>query len=146
MVPSPLASGALGVKFHFTENGCFDRGGSATNAAEARAVAVAVMQHVKNTPDVSLGVAAFSEAQAREIQDQLDLLRRDARQHDEFFTRSDLNRFFIKSLENVQGDERQVIFISIGYGKDKNDKMTMNFGPLNREGGERRLNVLISRA
>ena len=146
VVPSPLASGALGVKFHFTENGCFDRGGSATNAAEARAVAVAVMQHVKNTPDVSLGVAAFSEAQAREIQDQLDLLRRDARQHDEFFTRSDLNRFFIKSLENVQGDERQVIFISIGYGKDKNDKMTMNFGPLNREGGERRLNVLISRA
>lgn len=146
VVPSPLAEGALGVKFHFIENGCFDRGGSATNAAEAQVVAAAVMQHVKTSPDISLGVAAFSEAQARQIQDQLDLLRRDAREYDEFFTRSDLNRFFIKSLENVQGDERQVIFISIGYGKDKNGKMTMNFGPLNRDGGERRLNVLISRA
>ena len=54
--------------------------------------------------------------------------------------------FFIKNLENVQGDERDVIFISVGYGHDENGYLSMDFGPLNKEGGERRLNVLITRA
>ncbi len=54
--------------------------------------------------------------------------------------------FFVKNLETIQGDERDVIFISVGYGKDENGYLSLNFGPLNREGGERRLNVLITRA
>ena len=54
--------------------------------------------------------------------------------------------FFVKNLENVQGDERDVIFISVGYGRNSSGRVRQNFGPLNREGGERRLNVLISRA
>ena len=54
--------------------------------------------------------------------------------------------FFVKNLENVQGDERDVIFISVGYGKNAHGYMAMAFGPLSTEGGERRLNVLISRA
>ena len=54
--------------------------------------------------------------------------------------------FFVKNLETIQGDERDVIFISVGYGKDENGHLSLNFGPLNREGGERRLNVLITRA
>jgi superfamily I DNA and/or RNA helicase len=53
---------------------------------------------------------------------------------------------FIKNLENIQGDERDVIFISVGYGRDANGKLTQNFGPIGRDGGDRRLNVLITRA
>ena len=65
----------------------------------------------------------------------------------ELFEKGNLqNKFFIKNLETVQGDERDIIYISVGYGKDKNNKLSMAFGPINKEGGERRLNVLISRA
>ena len=74
------------------------------------------------------------------------MLRRQDDSGEEFFADHPEEPFFVKNLENVQGDERDVIFISIGYGRDANGQLTMNFGPLNREGGERRLNVLITRA
>ena len=65
---------------------------------------------------------------------------------EEFFATHPEEPFFVKNLENVQGDERDVIFISIGYGRDATGQVSMNFGPLNNQGGERRLNVLITRA
>ena len=74
------------------------------------------------------------------------MLQREQPELDAFFHSHPHEPFFVKNLENVQGDERDVIFISVGYGPDANGYIAMNFGPLSSEGGERRLNVLISRA
>lgn len=122
-------------------------GGGRVNPDEARAVARAVMAHAAESPELTLGVAAFSLSQARRIEDELEILRRRDASAEAFFTGMHPEEpFFVKNLENVQGDERDVVFISVGYGKTKDGRMRMNFGPLNKEGGERRLNVLITRA
>ena len=145
--PSPDAGReSAGLRFHHLPEAVFDRGRSATNRQEAEVVARAVMEHAVRNTSLSLGVAAFSTGQAQAIQDRLEMLRRQDDSGEEFFADHPEEPFFVKNLENVQGDERDVIFISIGYGRDANGQLTMNFGPLNREGGERRLNVLITRA
>jgi len=147
IVPSPFTGEAgMGLRFNPVSNGVFDRGNSATNPVEARVVAEAVLRHAKQHPDQSLGVATFSVSQRRVLLDELERLRRLNPETEEFFARPSAEPFFVKNLENIQGDERDVIFISVGYGKDKNGYMAMQFGPLSSEGGERRLNVLISRA
>ncbi|WP_417851075.1 DUF4011 domain-containing protein [Thalassoglobus sp.] len=147
VVPSPIRdSNEHGVHFEFVEDGAYDRGGKSDNPIEARRVAEAIINHAQTTPDLSLGVAAFSVSQRDAILDELELLERDNPETFSFFQSSGSEPFFVKNLENVQGDERDVIFISVGYGKDKDGYMTQSYGPLNREGGERRLNVLISRA
>lgn len=144
--PSPgRIDAGLGLSFQYVDKGCFDRGGSATNRVEARAVADAVMEHARNRPYQSLGVGCFSVAQRDAILDELELLRRHDPSVESFFFDSS-EHFFVKNLENIQGDERDVIFISIGYARDSEGYMAMSFGPLSLEGGERRLNVLISRA
>ena len=97
-------------------------------------------------PELSVGVVAFSNAQANEIENQLDAARRLRPDLDNYFTTDRLDGFFVKNLESVQGDERDVILFSVGYGRDENGKLTMNFGPVNREGGWRRLNVAFTRA
>ncbi|MEC9487493.1 MAG: DUF3320 domain-containing protein [Prosthecochloris sp.] len=137
---------ARGLRFHHLSDTVYERGKSRSNPAEARAVARAVMEHARTYPDLTLGVVAFSTAQRDAIEFQLEHLRRTDVRCEEFFSTSKREPFFVKNLENVQGDERDVIFISIGYGKTAEGYMTMSFGPLNRDGGERRLNVLISRA
>lgn len=147
IVPSPLISGGpLGLKLRYISDGCYDRGGSRKNTVEAIAVADAVMEHARTRPTLSLGVATFSSAQRDAIIDELELRRRDDPSVEDFFASGGPEPFFVKSLENVQGDQRDVIFISIGYGKDRDGAFFQNFGPLNRDGGQRRLNVLISRA
>ena len=116
------------------------------NREEAKAVARAAMEHAGNTPDLTLGIAAFSMAQSEAIQDELESLRRQDSSKESFFGAHPHEPFFVKNLENVQGDERDVIFISVGYGRNRAGVVSMNFGPLNNEGGHRRLNVLITRA
>lgn len=113
---------------------------------EANAVASAVIQHAQVTPEYTLGVVALSTSQRQAIQDALEVQRKQHPELEYFFNRHLSEPFFIKNLENVQGDERDVILISIGYGRDANGYFGMNFGPINREGGQRRLNVLITRA
>ena len=145
--PSPdNGRDSSGLRFHHLPDAVFDRGRSAANRQEADVVARAVMDHASRNPELSLGVAAFSVRQAQAIQDQLEMLRRQDNSCEEFFSDHPEEPFFVKNLENVQGDERDVIFISVGYGRDVNGQVSMNFGPLNGEGGERRLNVLITRA
>jgi very-short-patch-repair endonuclease/DNA polymerase III delta prime subunit len=144
--PSPLRESGQGLKFHLVKEGRFDRGASATNRVEARVVAEAVMQHARMQPHVSLGVGAFSVSQRDAILDELELLRRESKDTEEFFAGGGPEPFFVKNLENIQGDERESIFISVGYARDKSGNLAMNFGPLSNKGGERRLNVLISRA
>jgi very-short-patch-repair endonuclease len=145
--PSPDSEKAdSGLVYHYLPETSYDRGGTKTNKQEAKAVALAVMEHAKNHPNLSLGVAAFSIVQMQAVLDEIELLRRSNPNHESFFTAHPHEPFFVKNLENVQGDERDVIFISIGYGKTPEGYFAMGFGLINHEGGERRLNVLISRA
>lgn len=151
--PSPdLERRDLGLVYRRLENAPYDRSRTRTNPGEARAVAVAVMEHAREQlgkPErlrLTLGVAAFSVAQMDAILTEVEILRRQEPSCEPFFGTHSHERFFVKNLENVQGDERDVIFISIGYGRTAEGYLAMSFGPLNRSGGERRLNVLITRA
>ena len=147
IIPSPHSGDTnMGLKFRHVINGTFDRGKTYQNVREAREVALAVIKHAIEHPEKSLGVAAFSVKQRDAIIDELELLRKSHSEAERFFDQHPFEPFFVKNLENVQGDERDVIFISVGYAKDASGFFAMNFGPLNRDGGERRLNVLISRA
>ena len=147
LFPSPDAAKAdVGLVYHHLPETVYDRGRSGRNREEARMVAQAVIEHTRNSSNLSLGVATFSMVQMQAILDQLELLRLENPRSESFFNRHPEEPFFVKNLENVQGDERDVIFISVGYGRAADGQLTMNFGPLNQDGGERRLNVLITRA
>lgn len=136
----------LGVHFVLVPDGQYQRGGARDNPTEARKVVERVLHHASTHPELTVGVVAFSEAQASRIGYELEAARRERPDLDDFFGEDRLDGFFIKNLESVQGDERDVIIFSIGYGPDENGKVTMNFGPLNKEGGHRRLNVAATRA
>lgn len=150
VVPSPHVGGsdggAVGLAFRYLPTAVYDRGNSRTNAEEARTVAQAIMAHARHHASLSLGVATFSVAQRQAILKELELLRQASPATEIFFNREGNEPFFVKNLENIQGDERDVIFISVGYGRSAEGYLAMSFGPLNLDGGERRLNVLISRA
>ncbi|WP_173390675.1 DUF3320 domain-containing protein [Actinomadura litoris] len=126
--------------------GVYERGRSRSNPVEARAVAERVVHHYRSRPALSLGVVAMSDAQARAIEDAVERARAEHPELESHFAEDRLNGFFVKNLETVQGDERDVIIISVGYGRDQAGKLTMAFGPLNRENGWRRLNVAVTRA
>ncbi len=145
--PSPgQDAAAAGLSFEYLPATAYDRGRTRTNRDEARAVAETVLRHAREFPDLTLGVVAFSTAQRDAIEIELEALRRQNPDGEDFFNANPDEPFFIKNLENVQGDERDVILISIGYGKTAEGYFAQSFGPLNLDGGERRLNVLISRA
>lgn len=147
IVPSPYDSIAgMGLKFKLCEDAPYERGGSRTNPNEARIIAEAVIRHALETPQLSLGVGTFSVAQRKAILNQLEVLRRANPEAEDFFAANAAEPFFVKNLENIQGDERDVVFISVGYGKTEQGYLAHSFGPLSSDGGERRLNVLISRA
>ena len=128
-------------------DGVFERGGKRINHAEAEAVVEEIKRRCHDPADSkkSVGVVTFNISQQNLIDDLLtDACLLDP-ELDEWAYHSK-EPIFIKNLENVQGDERDVILFSIGYGPDRDGKVSMNFGPLNREGGWRRLNVAVSRA
>ena len=126
----------------------YDRGGSRTNRAEAEAIVEGISAHylAPEKKRLTLGVVTFNQTQQQLIETLLDARRRSNPDLDRAIAARAHEPLFIKNLENVQGDERDVIFFSITYGPDAAGKTTMNFGPLNGEGGQRRLNVAISRA
>ncbi len=136
----------LGVKWKHVPQGVYDRGGARDNRAEAQAVVDAIVERSLNpeTAHKSIGVVTFSQAQQRCVEDLLDQARRDNPAL-ETALMAQHEPLFVKNLENVQGDERDVMLFSIGYAPDQAGKLTMAFGPLNREGGERRLNVAVTR-
>lgn len=126
--------------------GTYDKGASRCNRKEAEAIVEEIVTHYSEKDNVlSLGVISFSKVQQTLIE---DLLAERLKGHQELEKRINdgAEPLFIKNLENVQGDERDVILFSVGYGPDKNGNVSMNFGPLNISGGERRLNVAVSRA
>jgi len=145
---SDLAKPGLGVSLVYLAQGRYDKGGSRTNQAEAEAVVAEVVKHLIDAGEgnLSLGVVTFSIAQQYLIEDLLDSERRKNPQIERFFGSGVEEPIFIKNLENVQGDERDTILFSVCYGPHGEGQVSMNFGPINRQGGERRLNVAITRA
>ncbi|QDN97730.1 DUF3320 domain-containing protein [Streptomyces sp. S1A1-8] len=144
--PGALEQGPdIGVEF-IKADGVYDRGGRSNNPGEAAKVAQRVIHHFATRPGLTLGVVALSKAQAEAIEDAVQKARAARPDLDHFFTEDRLDGFFIKNLETVQGDERDVIILSVGYGPDQQGKLRSNFGPINRDGGWRRLNVAVTRA
>lgn len=140
-------AGNRAVELRYLPQGRWKAGSSGGyNATEARTVAIAILDHFSQHPEKSLGVIAFSQRQQLRIMDELERQRRQHPELEDCFAEDEEEPFFIKNLENVQGDERDVIFLSVGYGPDEHGKVAMRFGPLNQEGGARRLNVAITRA
>jgi very-short-patch-repair endonuclease len=144
--PGPQVEHSNGVRFVYVPEGRYDRGRSRTNPQEAQRVAELVFEHVARYPGRSLGVVAFSEAQQSAIERELEQRRRQQPDFEPYFDENREVPFFVKNLESVQGDERDVIVLSVGYGKDASGRVYQQFGPLNGAGGGRRLNVAITRA
>ncbi|MDR2544847.1 MAG: DUF4011 domain-containing protein [Methanobrevibacter sp.] len=135
----------LGVEYYYVNNGTYDRGGTAGNVVEAEKIAELVFEHFKTHPERSLGVIAFGTSQQNAIDTVVRALRLKNQEYEDFFDENKEESFFIKNLENVQGDERDTIILSIGYAKSIDGKIRMNFGPISNSGGEKRLNVAITR-
>jgi len=135
-----------GVEYVYVKDGIFDSGGKATNILEGKRVVQLVGEHILTYPSRSLGVVTFSLSQKLAIEGLIAKFRNENPAYEEFFSSEKEEAFFIKNLENVQGDERDTIIFSIGYAKNHTGKMYQNFGPLSKQGGDRRLNVAVTRA
>ena len=151
--PSPLQlDDRFGLKFTSVPGVYSSRskggGRPGTNRLEAEAVVRALAAHARNLPEFSIGIVTFSKTQADMMTEAIELARRKDTILDEFLREGQHEDVFVKNIENVQGDERDVILISVGYGPhEPNGRLaSMNFGPINSDGGERRLNVLFTRA
>lgn len=146
--PSPVTEDSA-VSFHFV-GGQYEKGGARINQPEARALVADLVARLKSPgfrqSGLTIGVVTFNSEQQGLIEDLLDAERRKDPSLESFFSEVELEPVFVKNLESVQGDERDIMYFSITYGPDMNGAMSMNFGPLNRDGGERRLNVAVTRA
>jgi hypothetical protein len=146
--PSPYqADPDYGLRFTPVD-GVYDRGGKRTNHREGEAIVHRVIEHARKTPSLSLGIATFSSTQRDLITELLEFARRGDTVLDDFLREGKAEDVFVKNIENVQGDERDVILVSVGYGPSTPGGRlgSMSFGPVNADGGERRLNVLFTRA
>ena len=129
----------------------YARGGARHNQGEAKAIVDEIVRRLTHRDSVvqnrSIGVVTFNSQQQTLIEDMLDDARRGHPEIERAFSNERVTEpVFVKNLETVQGDERDVILFSVTYGPDQSGHVTMNFGPLNRQGGERRLNVAVTRA
>ncbi|MCL4219738.1 MAG: DUF3320 domain-containing protein [Phycisphaerales bacterium] len=145
--PSPEErSATLGVTLRFVDGAIYDRGNTGTNRLEAEQVVDEVVRRLRQpSGNGSIGIVTFNQPQQVLIEDMLDAQRRADPSLESYFTGPG-ECVFVKNLENVQGDERDTIIFSVGYGPDRDGRVSMNFGPLNQDGGERRLNVAVTRA
>ena len=128
--------------------GVYDRGNSKQNRIEGEAVVAEIVLRLRDPKlaTMTIGVVTFSQPQQQLIEDLLDEMLLTSPDLEPFFSSDAREPVFVKNLENVQGDERDIIIFSIGYGADSTGRISMNFGPLNQEGGWRRLNVAVTRA
>lgn len=134
----------LGVELIHVPDGVFHK---RRNRQEAKRCIELIEDHILHRSHRSLGVVAFSRTQQSAIEDELHRFRIAHPEYDEFFDEGRDEPFFIKNLENVQGDERDTMIFSVGYARRADGKpMSLNLGPLSAAGGERRLNVAITRA
>ena len=146
--PSP-ATQDNAVSFHWVA-GRYEKGGARTNQIEAKALVADLVARLQSpefrASGLTIGVVTFNTEQQHLIEDLLDAERRKDPELESYFSDAELEPLFVKNLESVQGDERDIMYFSITYGPDIAGAVSMNFGPLNRDGGERRLNVAVTRA
>jgi very-short-patch-repair endonuclease len=146
--PSPVTDDRA-VSFHQIK-GVYEKGGARINKPEAKALVTDLVRRLKSPgfreSKLTIGVVTFNSEQQALIEDLLDEARRSDPSIEPFFAEVELEPVFVKNLESVQGDERDIMYFSITYGPDAAGAVSMNFGPLNRDGGERRLNVAVTRA
>jgi very-short-patch-repair endonuclease len=135
-----------GLEYDYVQDGYYEAKPKNCNVKEAERCVQLVEEHIKKHPNRSLGIIAFSEKQQSVIKDAVDDFRMNHPEYNDFFDDNREEYFFVKNLESVQGDERDTIIFSICYAKNKEGHMHMRFGPLGHVGGERRLNVAITRA
>ncbi len=133
------------VTFRYVD-GVYERGGEKCNKKEGDELVADVVKRLKDATKSkeSIGIVTFNTAQQNYIETALN-----KRIHEEGLDSQAFEReepLFVKNLENVQGDERDIILFSVGYGPDKNGKLSLNFGPINQNGGQKRLNVAVTRA
>lgn len=138
------------ISYHFLQDGLYEK---RANLDEADYIAHMVREILNRNVPESIGIVAFSQEQQHAIEDALTRLASTDKNFESrleaAYTRTEEDQFiglFVKNLENVQGDERDIIIMSVCYGFDRKKKMIMNFGPINKKGGEKRLNVIFSRA
>lgn len=146
--PSPVTEDRA-VSFYHVD-GIYEKGGARINKPEARALVADLVGRLKSPgfreSKLTIGVVTFNTEQQALIEDLLDEEWRQDPSIEPHFAEMELEPVFVKNLESVQGDERDIMYFSITYGPDLHSAVSMNFGPMNRAGGERRLNVAITRA
>lgn len=146
--PSPVTDDRA-VSFHLV-SGRYEKGGARINQPEAQALVADLVSRLKRPgfreSGLTIGVVTFNSEQQGLIEDLLDDARRKDPDLEPYFSEMEFEPVFVKNLESVQGDERDIMYFSITYGPDMAGAVSMNFGPLNRDGGERRLNVAVTRA
>jgi len=146
--PSPVTEDRA-VSFHLVK-GRYEKGGARINQPEAQALVADLVRRLKSPgfrdSGLTIGVVTFNSEQQGLIEDLLDEERRKDPGLEPYFSEVELEPVFVKNLESVQGDERDIMYFSVTYGPDMAGAVSMNFGPLNRDGGERRLNVAVTRA
>ncbi len=148
--PAPVAKDKA-LQYHYVK-GTYERGARKRyNEIEAKALVEHVISVLKApgfkySNNTSIGIVTFNTQQQKLIEDLFEKARQADESLEEFFAEDTPDSIFVKNLENVQGDERGVIYFSTTYGPDENNFISMNFGPLNQTGGERRLNVAVTRA
>lgn len=149
--PSPVTQDNA-VLHAYVPTGIYDRGKSRTNLEEARVIVADIRGRLKGwlvlpeSERPTLGVITFNAQQQALILDLLDDVRRENPDFEWFFSEERIEPLIVKNLENIQGDERDVILFSITFSRDAAGKLPMTFGAINRDGGERRLNVAVTRA
>lgn len=143
--PSVKRDTDLGLKYIYVENAIYRRG-ERINQAEANRLISLVFELIDKNPSLSIGVVTLNMAQQAYIERLIERFRANNPQYEEYFDELKPEPFFVKNLETVQGDERDIIILSTTFGPDERGKISMNFGPINKDGGYRRLNVAITRA
>ncbi len=146
LITFPSAGGPPAVSHELVKHSGHNGWEQDSVAGEVRRVVELVLDHARTRPHETLGVITMGIRHAQQIEAALEDVLRGLPQFDAFFDQQREERFFVKNLERVQGDERDAIILSIGYGKDSSGRLPYRFGPLLMQGGERRLNVAITRA
>ncbi len=139
-------SEGMGIRYIYVEDGYYERGNKNCNIPEINRCVKLVQNHICHNPERSLGIIAFSEKQRIAIEGAIDEFRKQNPQYEAFFDENNEEPFFVKNLADVQGYERDTIILSICYARDQDGRMDMSFGLLSKNGGERFLNVAVTRA
>lgn len=142
----PASDGEDCVRHVAVEPSAGIKGGANSPQAEVEAVVALVLEHARTRPEETLGVITFGIPHTRRVQAAVEAAFEAAPELEQALNTNERESFFVKNIERVQGDERDSIILSVGYGKGLDGKLRLFWGPLLQPGGERRLNVAISRA